>query len=112
MSSAMRSGPYVQKKEENRAFGEKDFAFRGDPWNYIAVERGTKLVFAFDRAKRNTMATQRFIKKLADASPGTCLPGLGLGPQASEVARSCIFNQHNVRTLTTRHCGIFIHSNA
>ena len=49
-------------------FGEKNFHYICDAWAYIAVERHTKLILAFDLAKRNTMPAQHFTKKVANAT--------------------------------------------
>jgi transposase-like protein len=58
---------YVRKKESRRVFGDKDFQSIGDAWTFIAIERETKLVLAFELGRRTMGSTRRFIAKLANA---------------------------------------------
>ena len=44
---------------------------RGDSWTYIAIERDTKLILAHHVGNRNTMATDRFLKKVRRAVDDT-----------------------------------------
>lgn len=59
---------FVGKKESRRVYGDKDFQKIGDAWTFIAIERDTKLVLAFELGKRNMGSAQRFMQKLAIAA--------------------------------------------
>lgn len=59
---------FVQKKQAHRRGDESDFAYIGDAWCFVAIERNTKLVLAFDLGKRTVSAASRFMRKLADAT--------------------------------------------
>jgi IS1 family transposase len=49
-------------------YGDKNYHFIGDAWVFIGIERGSKLVLAFELGKRNTEIACRFTKKLAAAT--------------------------------------------
>jgi transposase-like protein/IS1 family transposase len=59
---------FVYKKESRRVFGDKNFLNIGDAWTFIAIERNTKLVLAFELGRRNTGSAVRFMKKVAAAA--------------------------------------------
>jgi IS1 family transposase len=59
---------FVGKKESNRVVGEKNFDVIGDAWTFIAVERETKLVLAFELGRRDIAVAERFMNKLARAT--------------------------------------------
>ena len=59
---------FVGKKESRRVYGDKDFHYIGDAWTFIAIERNSKLVLAFEVGKRNTESARRFMRKLAEAT--------------------------------------------
>jgi IS1 family transposase/transposase-like protein len=59
---------FCYKKESRRVFGDKNFHYIGDAWTFIAIERGSKLVLAFELGKRNTRAACRFTQKIAAAT--------------------------------------------
>lgn len=60
---------YVGKKEGHKEHGDKRDV--GDAWTFIAIERHTKLVLAFELGKRTVTSATRFITKLANATdPG------------------------------------------
>jgi IS1 family transposase len=57
---------YVGKKESHKEHGDgRDV---GDAWTFIAIERNTKLVLAFELGKRTVSSATRFIGKLANAT--------------------------------------------
>jgi len=51
----------VRKKQGNRRGDEPDFAYIGDAWIYVAIERNTKLVLTFDLGRRTVTAASRFM---------------------------------------------------
>jgi transposase-like protein/IS1 family transposase len=57
---------FVGKKQANKGMG--DSAYVGDAWCFIAIERQTKLVLAFELGKRTVTSATRFISKLAAAT--------------------------------------------
>jgi transposase-like protein/IS1 family transposase len=57
---------YVGKKESNKGHG--DTREVGDAWTFIAIERNTKLVLAYQLGKRTVPSATRFIDKLALAT--------------------------------------------
>ncbi len=59
---------FVAKKRTNRHGGEKNFAEIGDAWIFVGMERGTKLVLAYELGKRTISSATRFMHKLADAT--------------------------------------------
>lgn len=59
---------FVGKKESRRSFGEKDFHYLGDAWTFIAIDKDTKMVLAFELGKRNTESARKFMRKLAVAT--------------------------------------------
>jgi len=60
---------YVFKKEAHKRHG--DTSYVGDAWCFVAIERHTKLVLAFELGKRTVTSATRFITKLATATdPG------------------------------------------
>ena len=62
---------FVQKKQAHRRGNETDFAYIGDAWVFVAIERHTKLVLAFDLGKRTVSAASRFMGKVAKATDAT-----------------------------------------
>jgi IS1 family transposase len=69
MCSAMKSGPFVRKKRGNRRVTEADFAYIGDAWTFIAIERNTNLVLTHLLGQRTVRSTMMmFIEKLAIAA--------------------------------------------
>lgn len=62
---------FVQKKKGNRRGDEANFAYIGDAWIFVAIERHTKLVLAYDLGKRTVSAASRFMGKLAKATDPT-----------------------------------------
>ena len=59
---------FVFKKKSHMHGGEKNFAYVGDAWCFVAIERNTKLVLAHTLGKRTVSAATRFMRKLADAT--------------------------------------------
>jgi IS1 family transposase len=59
---------FVQKKKRNRHGDEANFAYIGDAWIFVAIERHTKLVVTYDLGKRTVSAASRFMGKLATAT--------------------------------------------
>jgi transposase-like protein/IS1 family transposase len=59
---------FVRKKKSHMHGGEKDFAFIGDAWCFVAIDRNTKLVLAHTLGKRTVTAATRFMMKLARAT--------------------------------------------
>jgi IS1 family transposase/transposase-like protein len=59
---------FVRKKRGNRHGGEKDYAYIGDAWTFIAIDRKTKLVLAYLLGQRTVRSTMLFIEKLAAAT--------------------------------------------
>lgn len=57
---------FVGKKQANKQMG--DTAYVGDAWCFIAIERHSKLVLAFELGKRTVTSATRFITKLAAAT--------------------------------------------
>jgi transposase-like protein/IS1 family transposase len=57
---------YVGKKESHKGHG--DTREVGDAWTFIAIERNTKLVLAYELGKRTVSSATRFIDKLALAT--------------------------------------------
>jgi IS1 family transposase len=49
-------------------YGDKNYHRIGDAWTFIAIERTTKLVLAYELGKRNTQSACRFTRKLAKAA--------------------------------------------
>ena len=64
----MKSGDSFSRSRQNSAETESDFAFIGDAWIFVAIERNTKLVLAYDLGKRTVTAATRFMRKLAIAT--------------------------------------------
>src|SRR5581483_1946227 len=56
------------KKQSHRRGDEERFAYIGDAWTFVAIERHTKLVLAFELGKRTVSSATRFITKLAAAT--------------------------------------------
>jgi IS1 family transposase len=52
----------------NRAYGDKNFHYIGDAWTFMGIDRGTKLVLAFELGKRNTESARKFMRKIALAT--------------------------------------------
>jgi IS1 family transposase len=59
---------FCYKKEARCAYGDRNFPYVGDAWTFIAVERNSKLVLAFDLGKRTTGTACRFTQKIAVAT--------------------------------------------
>lgn len=59
---------FVQKKQKSRHGGESDFAYIGNAWTFVAIDRHTKLVLAHHLGKRTISSATRFMKKLAAAT--------------------------------------------
>jgi hypothetical protein len=59
---------FVQKKQGNRRGDESDFAYVGDSWIFVAVERNSKLVLTYDLGKRTVSAGFPVMGKLAKAT--------------------------------------------
>jgi transposase-like protein/IS1 family transposase len=59
---------FVGKKQANRRGDEEKFPYLGDAWTFVAIERHTKLVLAFELGKRTVTSATRFMAKLADAT--------------------------------------------
>lgn len=59
---------FVAKKKFHVHGGEANFAYIGDAWIFVAIERDTKLVLAFELGKRTVTSATRFMKKLALAT--------------------------------------------
>jgi hypothetical protein len=59
---------FVQKKRMSRRGDEPDFAYIGDAWIFVAIERNTKLVLTHELGKRTVRSTMRFMEKLATAT--------------------------------------------
>jgi IS1 family transposase/transposase-like protein len=57
---------FVGKKEGHKTHG--DGPYTGDAWCFIAIERHTKLVLAYELGKRTVTSATRFITKLANAT--------------------------------------------
>jgi hypothetical protein len=58
---------FVGKKAAYRRGDESDFAYIGDAWVFVAIERNSKLVLTYDLGKRTVSAASRFMGKLARA---------------------------------------------
>ena len=56
------------KKRGSRRGDEERFAYIGDAWTFVAIERHTKLVLAFELGKRTVSSATRFMGKLAAAT--------------------------------------------
>lgn len=59
---------YVGKKEGHKNPFKGDDMYVGDAWCFIAIERHSKLVLAFELGKRTEGSTNRFMAKLAIAT--------------------------------------------
>jgi transposase-like protein/IS1 family transposase len=59
---------FVQKKQRNKRGGESDFAYIGNAWTFVAIERHTKLVLAYHLGKRTVGGATRFMRKLSTAT--------------------------------------------
>jgi transposase-like protein/IS1 family transposase len=59
---------FVYKKRGNRHGGEQDFAYIGDAWTWVAIERHTKLVLSYELGKRTVTSASSFMRKLAEAT--------------------------------------------
>ena len=59
---------FVRKKRGSRWGGEPDYAYIGDAWTFIAIERNTKLVLTHLLGQRTVRSTMQFIKKIADVT--------------------------------------------
>jgi IS1 family transposase len=59
---------FVGKKKANRRGDEANFAYIGDAWTFVAVERNSKLVLTFELGKRTVRSACRFMQKLATAT--------------------------------------------
>ncbi|HXA05817.1 MAG TPA: hypothetical protein VNY30_13295, partial [Bryobacteraceae bacterium] len=57
---------YVGKKEAHKGHG--DTYETGNAWTFVAIERHTKLILAFELGKRTVTSASRFITKLAEAT--------------------------------------------
>jgi len=57
---------YVGKKESHKQHGDGPYV--GDAWCFVAIERNSKLVLAFELGKRTISSATRFIEKLATAT--------------------------------------------
>jgi len=57
---------FVGKKEGHKGHGDSRAV--GDAWCFIAIERNTKLILAFEVGKRTVSSATRFIRRLADAT--------------------------------------------
>ena len=54
MSNVMRFG-VLRKKESRKHGGEADFAYVGDAWVFVAIERESKLILAHDLASARSV---------------------------------------------------------
>jgi len=59
---------FVYKKRANRRGDEERFAYIGDAWCFVGIERRTKLVLAYELGKRTVTSAVRFMEKLATAT--------------------------------------------
>ncbi|PWT98116.1 MAG: IS1 family transposase [Terriglobia bacterium] len=59
---------FVFKKQGSKRGDEERFAYIGDAWTFVAIERYTKLVLAFELGKRTVTSAMRFTEKLATAT--------------------------------------------
>lgn len=56
---------FVRKKRTSRRGNEADFAYIGDAWVFVAIERHTKLVLTHLLGKRTLNSTMQFMEKVA-----------------------------------------------
>ncbi len=59
---------FVGCKQKNITLKKAEQGLVGDAWTFIAIERGSKLVLAFELGRRNTGTACRFTKKIAAAT--------------------------------------------
>jgi IS1 family transposase len=59
---------FVYKKRKSKTGAEENFAYIGDAWVFVAIERKTKLVLAYELGKRTVSSASRFRQKLATAT--------------------------------------------
>ena len=61
---------FVHKKQKRVMYG--DPVTMGDAYCFIAIDRRTRLVVAWHLGKRDDQNTSRFVKKVRDATTGSC----------------------------------------
>jgi IS1 family transposase len=59
---------FVYKKRNSSHGGELNFPYIGDAWTFVAIERNTKLVLAYELGERTITRATKFIDKLAVAT--------------------------------------------